>query len=103
MKSNPATGIVPAYLHSYRPEFVALIDRHMAFLPKKSRNRMINALEKPHNRLFTELSLHLLDIENRSYICLSKNQYLELKSQDNVERALRHGLPPERLQERYPY
>jgi hypothetical protein len=103
MKSYPATGIVPAYLHSYRPEFGALIERHMAFLPKKSRNRMINALEKPNNRLFTELRPHLLDIENRSYVCLAKNQYLDLKSQHNVVRALQHGLPPESLQERYPY
>jgi hypothetical protein len=76
---NPSI-FIPAYL-SEQSQFIELVRQHMDFLPPKSRNRMVNAIEKPLNVLFGELYPHLLDIENRSYICLTGDHTLPIRQQ----------------------
>jgi hypothetical protein len=66
-------------------------------------NRMIKAIQKPHNKLFNRLYREILNIEDGSYICLSNDLWAKGKSQEPIEDAVYRQIGPSRLQERFPY
>jgi hypothetical protein len=75
----------------------------MSFLRATSLNRMIKAIEKPHNKLFNRLYPEILNIENGSYICLSHDLFAKGKSQAQIETAINRQTAPSQLQEEFPY
>ena len=83
---TPAGHIIPAYVKSDPAALVGFVRQHMSFLKATtSLNRMIQAIEKPQNKLFDRLYPEILNIEDASYICLSNDLFAKGKSQGQVE------------------
>jgi hypothetical protein len=96
-------NIIPEYLKSYHAAVLGFLRRHMSFLRATSVNRMIKAVEKPHNKLFNRLYPEILNFEVGSYICLSNDVFAKGKSQAQIETAINRQTAPSRLQEQFPY
>jgi hypothetical protein len=101
--ATSAANIIPAYLKSDQAALLGFVRRHMSFLRATSLNRMIKAVEKPHNKLFNRLYPEILNFEVRSYICLSNDVFAKGKSQAQIETAINRQTAPSRLQERFPF
>src|SRR6266404_3937250 len=101
---TPAGHIIPAYVKSDPAALVGFVRQHMSFLKATtSLNRMIQAIEKPQNKLFDRLYPEILNIEDASYICLSNDVFTQGKSQEQIESAIDRQMAPSQLQERFPY
>jgi hypothetical protein len=100
---TPAANIIPAYLKSDQAALLGFVRRHMSFLRATSVNRMIKAVEKPHNKLFNRLYPEILNFEDGSYICLSNDVFAKGKSQAQIETAINRQTAPSQLQEGFPY
>jgi hypothetical protein len=61
--------IMPAYVRTNQAELVGFVRQYMSFLRPTSLNRMIKAIQRPHNKLFNRLYPEILNNENGSYIC----------------------------------
>ena len=60
---------MPAYVRTNQAELVGFVRQYMSFLRPTSLNRMIKAIQRPHNKLFNRLYPEILNNENGSYIC----------------------------------
>jgi hypothetical protein len=47
--------IMPAYVRANQAELVGFVRQYMSFLKPTTLNRMIKAIQKPHNKLFNRL------------------------------------------------
>jgi hypothetical protein len=95
--------IMPAYLNSDQAALVGFVRQYMSFLKPTTLNRMIKAIEKPHNKLFNRLYCEILNIEDGSYICLSNDVFARGESQGQIEDAINRQIGPSRLQEGFQY
>src|SRR5690348_6065111 len=98
-----ARQIIPAYLVTDQEALVDFVRRHLSFLRPTSLTRMIKAIKRPQNQLFNRLYPEILNMKERSYICLSNDLWAKGKSQGQIEAAINHQIAPSRLQERFPY
>jgi len=102
-RATSAGNIIPAYVKADQAALLGFVRQHMSFLKATSLNRMIKAIEKPQNRLFSRVFPEILNIEDGSYVCLSNDVFAKGKSQEQIESAINRQLAPSQLQEQFPY
>lgn len=95
--------VIPSYVERKSKELCEFVNEYFAYLPATSRNRLLNAIQKPKNYLFNDIYRELLNQDDGSYICLSDRVNVTLRNQGQVSTAFKESVTEINLQGRFTY